>query len=190
MFMEIKNKFIKNVVGSGEIDINKMPGFRSATDDEHMYISKKYQKAIGTNVITMLLWMIASAVFIVFHIYMYYQLREVIFLIFAAVFAVTIVINIYHILFVDKFTIDKIKRKDYQVAYATIHHMIPRIASQSGRPVAKIQDDEGRVYSQEFIVNKENKKIYQKNQEEKFLIIKIDEKKRVYGISHFSDAKV
>ncbi len=183
--MEIKNKFVKNVVGVGEVDINKMPGFRDSTEDEHTILSEKYKKAIYKNIILMLFWTLVSAIFIMFHVKMYYMFNDMIFLVFAAVFAVTILINIYKLIFVDKFTLNKIMNKNYNIAEARIHHLMPRIVSQSGRPIAKIQDEKGNIYNQEFIINKENKKIYQKNQEEKFIIVMIDKKRRIYGLTHF-----
>ena len=89
----------------------------------------------------------------------------------------------YRLFFVDRQIADIVKEKKYQVRNAKIHHIMPGFGTTFGKAEAKVQDENGTVYSYDFALSGKIKREYKKNPETQFLLIKLDEKKEMYNIT-------
>ena len=55
---------------------------------------------------------------------------------------------------------------------------MPGFGTTFGKAEAKVQDENGTVYSYDFVLSGKIKREYKKNPETEFLLIKLDEKKK------------
>lgn len=176
------------MMGSGEIPISRMQGFRPPDDAEHEKIQAKVKKNMKRSVVSVSFYSLVSLIFIVMYMYIYFTVKtknKVVLFTVVGIFAVAIIINIYRFVRIDKVVADIVERRDYLLCPARIHHLMPSFGTQFGNQTAKIQDMSGNVYAYEFLLNRQLKKIYKKNENAEIFIIKLDEKRELYSITYF-----
>lgn len=176
-----ENNFVNKITGRGEKPISKMPGFHPPDDEEHEYILKKIQKNLKKETVSSGSWMIVGIIIVIMYIRMYFKSTsddKGYILMAAGVFGVMALICAYRLFFVDKQISNIVKEKKYQVRNAKIHHIMPGFGTTFGKAEAKVQDENGTVYSYDFVLSGKIKREYKKNPETEFLLIKLDEKKR------------
>ena len=181
-----ENNFVNKITGRGEKPISKMPGFHPPDDEEHEYILKKIQKNLKKETVSSGSWMIVGIIIVIMYIRMYFKSTsddKGYILMAAGVFGVMALICAYRLFFVDRQISDIVKEKKYQVGNAKIHHIMPGFGTTFGKAEAKVQDENGTVYSYDFALSGKIKREYKKNPETEFLLIKLDEKKEMYSIT-------
>lgn len=177
------SNFVDKVIGKGEISIEKADCFREASEDEHDRISKSLLKRTKKDIISSAMLIIASCIFIAMYIYFYCNnSRNSYFLVASAVFAFLDIAAVFHIIVLKKIQ-NNVKERKYTVSSMRIHHLMPSLGVNAGKTIAKAQDDNGQVYSYEFEVPKAVKSLYKKNNNEKFIVVKINFKKMYFLVT-------
>lgn len=182
-----ENNLFKKMINSGDIPINHLRGFREPTEAEHSFIYEKLKKNTKKDIISMCLYSFVCLVFVAFYLYMYFVLdsdKKSFMLIVAGVFILIILMAIYRIVRIDKSINKIVSEKAYQIAPVKISKIILGFGVQIGKSNVKVKDEDGNVYGYEFILNSSLKKIYKKNPEAEFFVIKLDEKRNMYGITY------
>lgn len=182
-----ENNLFKKMVNSSDIPINHLRGFREPTEDEHSFIYEKLKKNTKKDIISMGLYSFVCLLFVAFYLYMYFVLdsdKKSFMLIVAGVFILIILMAIYRIVRIDKSINKIVSEKTYQIAPVKISKIILGFGVQIGKSNAKVKDEDGNVYGYEFILNSSLKKIYKKNPDAEFFVIKLDEKRNMYGITY------
>lgn len=182
-----ENNLLKKMINSGDIPINHLRGFREPTEDEHSFIYERLKKNTKKDIISMGLYSFVCLLFVAFYLYMYFVLdsdKKSFMLIVAGVFILIILMAIYRIVRIDKSINKIVSEKAYQIAPVKISKIILGFGVQIGKSNVKVKDEDGNVYGYEFILNSSLKKIYKKNPEAEFFVIKLDEKRNMYGITY------
>lgn len=180
-----ENSLIAKITGKGELPINKMSGFRTPDKEEHEVISAKITYKLRKETALAILWIGVGILFIYMYLYLFFHVnpdKKNSFLLSAAVFFIMILISLYRFFFVDLIVSKAIKDKSYTVRKVKIHHFMPGIRKNT----VKIQDEKGSVYYYEFILSHKQKKIYKKNPDAEFTIIKLDGDKDIYSITYLA----
>lgn len=163
------------MTGRDEIPIEKMTGFHPPDDDEHEYILQNLRKKLKREKISSCLWIFLSLAFVGLYIHLIINSKTAnkIYLILSAmVFGIIAIVCAYKVLVIDVRMRTVIENKDYQMKDVHIHHLMPNIGVSLGKAVAKVSDDEQNVYRYEFDLNKRLKRIYKKNKNATFTMMK------------------
>lgn len=174
------------MTGHGEIPINKMPGFHPPNDEEHEYIFKRVEKNLKKEITTSVLWLLISLMISAFYVYMYITStadNKKYMLVAAGVFLIMAGVSIYRLVAVDRMIDNIIENREYELRTARVRHLMPGFGTNFARTEAKIQDEQGNVYSYEFVLNRKLVKRFKKEPETEFLIVKLNEKKEMYSIA-------
>lgn len=177
------NNFINKMTGKNEHPISQISGFRPPNDNEHQIILKRAEKKYRKEEAASVMMTIISFIFIIMYVYMYFHSKsdnKMYILFVAGIFVIIAGINIYKLFGVDIATKKIIQNRSYRIRKVRIHHFMPGFGANIGRPEVKIQDENGDVYSYEFIINGKMKRAYSKNKSIEFCLIELNKEKSKY----------
>lgn len=182
-----ENEFISKMTGRNETPIEKLGGFHKPDDELHEQIRERVHKKMRREIATSILWTLVSLIFLC--IYVYLLIKSLAtggefsksYMMAMLVFAIMVLISIYRFYATDRVVLQALKNKSYDVRKVTIHHIMPNM----GRPIAKIQDENGTVYYYEFPLNRKLNKIFKNDNEAEFTLIKFGQKRNIYSLTYF-----
>lgn len=167
------SKIFSKLAGSNELPIGRMPGFHEPGPVEAKRLGKRLKNNTRKAIATTAAWTAGSILFAAMYGRMYLGARKTVFLAALAVFLFMSVMGILNIALVDIRTYRAVESGQYTLRNAWIDHISPGFATSGGKAAAKIRDENGNVYSHEFTLNKRLRKIYKKDPEREFLVIRL-----------------
>lgn len=183
-----ENKFIDRILHTDEIPMKRMQGFREPTDEEHEIILNRVIKNLRKETVSMFLYSVMCIAFAIMYVVMFFRSdnkNDYIMLAVAGFFALIIVINVYKFIKVDRYVKNIVEKKDYVLRNVRIKNLELGFGPQIGKSNARVTDESGNVYGYDFVLNRKMKKIYRKNENAEFTVLKFDEKRDMYSITYF-----
>lgn len=171
------NNFVTKMTGRGELPIEKLQGFQSPDEETHEYILQKIKDRLSRERLSSLLWIFISAAFICLYVYLIIKSNtetKGYLVLSAIVFVIIALVCMYKMIFVDAEIKKSVENQRYRIREVNIHHLMPGFGISLGKAIAKISDEKKNVYSYEFSLSKQLRKIYKKNPNELFTIIELE----------------